>query len=285
MIRRQVGHEWWLITQHDHALLAGELARHMGNAQFMGFDPLVESVLAVDLHDCGWPAHDDHPTLNPDGLPLDVFETPRSIGLPIWESSARLAAERDAYAGLLVSLHSLSLSVLASTHAASSRRQDEFNLDDMRARFELNRFQHGQSELQHRLRDRLGLSTDIPLRLGLAETSNDPAELRLIHNFRLLQAMDQLSLCICCTDLPVDWIGPVHPFPGAGEVHLRVNRSRAGMLALDPWPFDEPTMQVSVRYRRLPVQSFTDEQAFQAAYLQAPLGNLQCQVTPKFPVG
>src|SRR5438067_1880861 len=36
MIRREVGHEYFLIAQNDHAILAGELAAHFGNARSSG---------------------------------------------------------------------------------------------------------------------------------------------------------------------------------------------------------------------------------------------------------
>jgi hypothetical protein len=280
MIRRRQGNEFWLFTQHDHALLAGALARHVGNALFAGFSPWDESVLAVDLHDCGWPAHDDQPTLNADGLPLDVFETPRHIGLAIWESSARLASERHPYCGLLVSLHSLSLSVLASSHMPSARQHDQYNLDDARARFEINRFQHGQTELQERLRNQLGLSTTIPLRMGLAETANNLAEQMLIHNFRLLQAMDQLSLSICCTEPPGEWTTPIHRRPGASAAPLSVRRPESGTLLVSPWPFDADAVRVSIGYRRIDVEPFRDPAAFATAWACAPMASLNCVVLP-----
>jgi hypothetical protein len=48
----------------------------------------------IELHDCGWPLHDERPTLNEAGLPLDVFESPRAIALEVWQASAERAAER-----------------------------------------------------------------------------------------------------------------------------------------------------------------------------------------------
>src|SRR5215207_9949665 len=109
MIRRRVENEFWLITQHDHALLSGELAKHVGNKLF---DPPSESAIkGISLHDCGWPVHDDQPTLNSKHLPIDVFESTPEIGLKVWQAgSERAAAAGDDYAGLLVSLHVLSLS-------------------------------------------------------------------------------------------------------------------------------------------------------------------------------
>src|SRR5437016_2089390 len=140
MIRRRVGDEFWLFTQHDHALLSGDLARHFGDVDhFNKPEPFDRTILGISLHDCGWPLHDDAPTLNSKGEPLDVFETPPHIGLKVWSASADLAAARDDYAGMLASLHALSLSNLAmsQTHA-------HYNWNDPRLRFEMNKFQHAR---------------------------------------------------------------------------------------------------------------------------------------------
>ncbi|MGH7215374.1 MAG: DUF3891 family protein, partial [Tepidisphaeraceae bacterium] len=102
MIRRRVGDEFFLITQHDHALLAGALAGHFGNDVFGAPEPRAGVVRATALHDCGWPLHDDRPTIHPKTRePLDVFEVSRPIALRVWSASADRAEAADAYAGLL----------------------------------------------------------------------------------------------------------------------------------------------------------------------------------------
>src|SRR5690348_14144894 len=111
MIRRKVNEEFWLIAQDDHAVLAGELARHIGNSQFQRPRDFDNFVTAVAMHDAGWPLHDQQPTLNESGLPLDVFETPAHIAFPIWTASADRAEAAGDLPGLLVSLHGLALSV------------------------------------------------------------------------------------------------------------------------------------------------------------------------------
>jgi len=134
MIRRRVGNEFWLFTQHDHALLSGELARHFGNEHFARPDPFDQSILGISLHDCGWPIHDDDaPTLNAKGEPLDVFETPPLLGVKVWSASADRAVARDPYAGMLVSLHALALSTFAM-----SQSHGHYNWNDRRVRFEIN---------------------------------------------------------------------------------------------------------------------------------------------------
>jgi Protein of unknown function (DUF3891) len=275
MIRRQVGNEFWLIPQHDHALLSGELAKHVGNQHFARPTPLEQTIEAVSLHDSGWPLHDEQPTLNKEGLPIDVFESTPEIGFKVWAESARQAAEKNPYTGLLVSLHSLSLSALAVSQAFGN---EKFDPKDMRVRFEVNKFQHAQIELQEKLRKQLGMRTDVPLMLGLAEKSNDPAEQSLLYNFRLLQAMDKLSLCICCTRPPFGKIEAMTDLPGGRAMPLNVSRPVPEKLIVEPWPFDSETIEVSFPFRRLSVEKFADETMFREKFAMAPWESFRCQV-------
>jgi hypothetical protein len=276
MIRRAVGSELWLFTQHDHAQLAGELAQRFGNARFARPEPREATVRGIALHDCGWPLHDDAPTLNQQHLPLDVFETPRHIGLEVWSASAQRAAAADPYAGLLVSLHSLALSVFATTQTPFTH--EKFDAVDPRARFDINKFQHAQIELQETLRRRIGLSVDQPLTQGLAEDSRDAREQQLVMNFRLLQAMDKLSLNICCTQPLFPKIEPLIAQPGARPMKLHVTRPSAHELRIRPWPFDRDELPVEIPYRILAHRAYTDETELRAVYDAAPTATLRCTV-------
>src|SRR5687768_7604223 len=161
MIRRQQGDDWLLITQHDHALLAGELAEHFGNDRFAPPDPMESVLKGVRLHDSGWPLHDDNePTLNARGEPLDVFEVSRPIALKVWQASVDRAAAQDPYAGLLTSLHVLSLSVFATSE--TEFQHEKFDMDDTQTKFAVTKFQHHEIERQELLRSKLGLRTDRP---------------------------------------------------------------------------------------------------------------------------
>ena len=277
MIRRQVGKEYWLIAQDDHAAISGRLAEHLGNDCFAA--PCCASAkLGIAMHDCGWPIHDDHPTLNPRHQPLDVFESPRQVGLRIWDASVERALARDDYAGLLVSLHVLQLSLYATGQSPLSG--DKWDLTDPRARFEVNRFQHKMIELQESLRQRLGLRTDRPLKHGLAEDSTDAREQRLKFDLRWLQLMDQLSLSICCTKPPFEKIGPVLARPGQEPAFLRVIPCDSNVLRLDPWPFGPEKVAAEVPYRPLPADPFASDADFQAAYAAAATNRFTVTLLP-----
>jgi hypothetical protein len=277
MIRRRVGNEFWLITQHDHALLSGELAPHVGNKLF---DAPTKSVIdGIALHDCGWPLHDDQPTLNGKGQPIDVFESTPEIGLKVWQAgSERAAAAGDDYAALLVSLHVLSLSVKSTT--PTPEKHETFEMSNAKTRFEVNRFQHYQIELQERLRKNLGLPTDVPMRHGLAEDAKMPAELTLHFHFRLLQAMDLISLALCCTNPPVEQIQNVIPRPGARALTVNLKREPQGVLRVSPWMFQSEVVSVSVPYRAVAVKNFDSDEEFREVYRSAPLSTIQFQVRP-----
>ena len=96
-----MGSSFLLFAQDDHARLSGELARHYGNRFFAKAEPFEETIRAVALHDCGWPTHDERPTLNKDGLPLDVFETPMDVAIGVWLAGVeKVADEAPADRGL-----------------------------------------------------------------------------------------------------------------------------------------------------------------------------------------
>src|SRR5215207_9263839 len=150
VIRRQDQGDFLLVAQHDHALIACELAEQFGNGQFARPEPRESALRGVGLHDCGWPQHDDQPTVNNEGKPLDVFETPRQIALPVWTASAEKSSAADPYAGLLVSLHVLSLSVFASSQ--TSFEHEKFDLSEPSEKFAVSKFQHREIERQENLR-------------------------------------------------------------------------------------------------------------------------------------
>ena len=282
MIRRQMQPEWFLITQDDHARLAGELAAHVGNQLFDKPEAPESFVKAVAMHDCGWPLHDDEPTLNGAGEPMDVFETTPEIGLKVWAASAERALAADERSGLLVSLHSLALSVQATSGATigAAQKHRSFDMTNPTHRFDVNKFQHRQVELQESLRKRLGLAADLPLRQGLAIESELPAEQQIVFQFRLLQAMDSLSLAICCTKPPVGQIRPVLARPGGRALSLRVRRDDQVVL-VSPWPFDVEEIRLELPYRRMEATQFESIQAFRATYAAAKVGTMSVMVAAR----
>lgn len=278
MIRRDTGPDYHLITQHDHALLAAELAKHFGNK---GFGRPVRgevTITAVAQHDSGWPLHDNAPTLNKQNQPLDVFEVSRDIALPVWTESANLSERIHPYAGLLVSLHVLSLSVYATSQAPT--KHEKFDLADMRERFEINKFQHREIERQEHLRKQLGLRIDLPLTHGIAEAGADSKDDELTFDFRMLQAMDQISLALCCTIPPMQQTTQVLPHAGEAPIHIQVRRDAEYRVRVSPWPFDVSEIEVKVPARRVQGGTYATNDELRQVYNSAPLEHLTMIVAP-----
>lgn len=260
MIRRDAGSDFLLIAQHDHALLAGEFARRLGRDWLAAPYPYEETSEGISQHDCGWPLHDDWPTLNSEGLPLHVFEAPVSLATQVWSASVARAMDLGDYQGLLVSLHAFNLSAIHLQHAKGLSRGDLF---------EMNKFQHRQIEIQEDLRGRLGLSNEVPRRLGLAKMGASAEDDRLLFNFRLLTAMDRISLSLCCGELLFPKMEDVLPGPGKPPILIELSMPEAGVMVVRPWIFDQGEMSFSVPARRVRKGGFESLEAFREAYRNA----------------
>jgi hypothetical protein len=279
VIRREEAGDFLLIMQHDHALIAGELAEHFGNEKFTRPEPRESALRGVRLHDCGWPLHDDRPTTNKDGRPLDVFETTREIALKVWTASVEKASAADPYAGLLVSLHVLSLSVFASTQ--TSFEHEKFDMDQPADRFAVARFQQHEIERQEHLRATLGLRTDKPATHHKhAQEVTQKKEDSLTFNFRMLQAMDVISLAACCTKPPSKQTQDVLPHPGGAPLRFSLERGGTDVV-VDPWPFDQEKIELMIPVCRIGGRAYEDDDALHAAMSAGSSEVLNCVVMPK----
>jgi hypothetical protein len=266
MIRHLHGNEYFLFTQDDHARLSGALADHFGNRRFTAPEPRKAVLDAIAMHDRGWPLHDNAPTLNENGLPLHVFETPISITGPVWSESVRLAREAGSYTAFLVSLHVFHLSAMSYQHYSEpeTRRRNAKSL------FELNKFQQSQIELQEHFRREMGLRTDVPLELGLAPRGGSAEETQLRYNYQVLKAMDQVSLAVFCDGRAFTTIEDVAPGPGAEPLELHVGYPAEWMVSISPWPFDIEQIEAQAPFRRLPARAYANVEEFRRVYSAAP---------------
>lgn len=278
MIRHPQGDDFLLIAQDDHARLSGRLAEQVGNERFATPVPRKQVIDGIALHDCGWPVHDEEPTLNKEGLPLHVLESPMPVATRVWTESARRAAAVDPYTGLLVSLHVLALSAFARRHDDTPHERYE-NSHDL---FLLNQFQQDQIELQDELRRRLGMRTDLPRRLGLAHGGpgfKDDREDLLTFNYNLLKMMDRLSLDACCTEPLFPKIEGVFPRPGGEPVDVRVEHPGEGHLAIDVWPFGVGELEFPISCRRVPGRKYADEAEFREVCARPPVESYTVRIS------
>ncbi|QOV89845.1 DUF3891 family protein [Humisphaera borealis] len=265
MIRNDRGDHFLLITQNDHAVLAGELAARIGNARFDGPDPREPTLLGTAMHDAGWPLHDDAPTLNAGGLPLHVMEISAPLATRVWNESAQRAAAADSYAGLLVSLHVFALSSLAVM-----KHQNSLDRDAARHEmFLINQFQQTEIERQEIIRPQFGLRNDLPRHIGLADPGEDHEEDRLRANLGWLRAMDGISLDLCTGKRVFDRLPEVYPRVGPVGMELTMVHLEPGVLRIDPWPFSTSTIDLVVPARRVTAAPFANVEAFRQAYAAA----------------
>lgn len=257
MIRRRLDDRFFLITQHEHALLSGRMASDYGNERFSRPNPLPQVVEAVSMHDCGWQEHDRRPTLDASGYPHDVFETPFEIALRAWGRAGEMLADAAPYARLLVSLHVMGLSGFAAQTTRSRR-----------AEFEINRFQHAEAERQEILRRQLDMRLDVPLKLGLAVVAGIAEEEQLRRNHLVLQAMDRLSLAICCKQTPFSQVEGIVPRDGARAMTLQFVRTAAWAMKVAPWPFAQEQLHLTVKARAVEAREY-QAQEFEDIYDEA----------------
>jgi len=269
MIRHRHGDSFFLVTQDEHAKLSGALAARVGNDRFAIPSPYEDVVRGISMHDSGWPLHDDSPTLDPQGLPLHVFESPVEVSTMVWTESVRRASQAGDYCGLLVSLHVLALSSIAQSHFMAPDKR----LTHAREVFELNKFQQNQIEAQEGFRNRLHMRTDLPLQHGLAPRGIGPAEDLLLCNYNLLKAMDRVSLAMLCSEPLFETIEGVYPRPGVEPIDLHLRNLGEWTLRIDPWPFDVPRIELQVPYRQVPAHAYATVEDFRAVYAKSPALN------------
>lgn len=108
---------WWLVTQPDHAALAGDLAASIHSEDLPRLD--ADVIRAIGMHDCGWAAFDSGtpcsasalpdgpriPRLNQAGRPLSFMDVAPVDFLPAWAASIARSEQISPIGGIIVSLH------------------------------------------------------------------------------------------------------------------------------------------------------------------------------------
>lgn len=162
---------WCLVTQPDHAALAGDLASAIRAPDFPPRD--AEVIHAITLHDAGWAASDNvmTPRLNAGGRPLSFLEMGVPDFLLAWTISIERAEEVAPIGGFMVSEHFCRLGEMRLS----------MNLDGPVEREAIHQFLRAEGRRKERLagRDRHSHAE----RAALVDA---------------LQFCDLLSLYLCC---------------------------------------------------------------------------------------
>jgi hypothetical protein len=225
--QRQFAEKYWLVTQPDHAALAGALAANLVAPGFPRVDPLIAR--AIEVHDAGWAIFDPEaclnaaPSVDGRGKPISFLEIGPPQFLLAWTASIDRAESVCPAGGYIVSRHFCALGEgrLAAT------------IDGPENSSRLRAFLAREAERQRRLQPQSGRS---------------PAELEAL--LLVLQFCDLLSLYLCCG------AGDAVEFPqqfASGKVRIR--RENQGFV-LQPSPFrrcdSDPEVSLGVEARRFP---------------------------------
>src|SRR5216683_1987018 len=120
MLRLETETGWWLVTHPDHARLAGAFAERWGNERFLPPEPRTNVLRGIACHDDGWALRDAAPQITRQGKPsafsvelvgkYSAFEEiDLADYLAVRDRAVRLIAAEDAYAAVLISMHTYSL--------------------------------------------------------------------------------------------------------------------------------------------------------------------------------
>jgi hypothetical protein len=235
-----------MITQNDHALLSGLFAAHWGNQAFEKPHPWEAAVRAAMFHDRGWIRYETGPQYNPaTGRTPNYRDVPNdALQLEAFQWAADWLSAIDPYAGLLISRHRTGLwqsryAVMTQPPPVQRGKLSEA-IEAFIARNEA--------------------------RQKVAAQGLDARE--LATNYHLLQVWDLLSLYVCSQEsLAPDLIEPVPiAYGDTAGVRMTLTPIDRATIALDPYPFDQPSLTTNLVHRRLRQDAFRDEQSLHACY-------------------
>lgn len=265
MLRMESESGWWLITHPDHARLAGAFAAAWGNSHFRKPEPRDRVLFGIAAHDDGWADRDAHPSVTREGKPsafsselvgkYSAFEEiDLADYLAVRERAVRIIAEQDAYAGLLVALHTCDLLTTRADRSTIAPAQLPL----------LDAFLEAQRKYRHELTGRIQAEP------GLTPTQKAPQTIR--EHFRLLQACDNLSLLTCVAFAsPANLLHPL-PLNDGGSAEIQVAPLGLRRFRLDPWPFANAELTLTFPARHVAGHCFASsadlETVFQAASIQ-----------------
>ena len=232
MIRRETTSDdgspaWALISQIDHARIAGELATDWGNAEVDHY-PCADIVLpTVFHHDDGWAEWEQQPAIGPaSGKPLAFTEMPNDVAHAIWRRSIERVARWGPLAQFMVAEHFRRLRL------SGDEREDQGVQGFLK--------EYGRRCEQWR--------SEFVNAAQLAPESNVP---ELAVDF--LQSFDLFSLCLCCSRGAATY---ELPLPGQRKLALEIGVRE---VVVDPWPWSVPRKTLRVTAALIPAEPLTSD--------------------------
>ena len=272
MLRLETETGWWLITHPDHARLSGDFAERWGNERFRRPEPREHVLRGIRRHDDGWIARDSSPQITRQGKPsafsiefVGKYSGFEEINLAdflaVRDSAVREIAAEDPYAALLISMH---------TYNLLNERSDKSTIAPAQLPL-MEQFLESQKKFQGSLRERIASDARF--------TQEQRSEATIFDHFRLLQALDYLSLLTC-----VDFRQPahlLHPLPTRDREHspIQVRAVAHRHFVLDPYPFPESSLTFHFPARHIKGSIFPSSEELQNAIAAAPKETLSVTVS------
>ena len=181
--------------------------------------------------------------------------------LAVRERAVRIIAEDDAYAGLLISMHTYNL---LTAHVDRPRiAADGLTL--------LDAFLEKQRDYQGELKAAIAGDDSLTVETKSAEM--------ILEHFRLLQACDNLSLLTCVAfDAPADLLHPL-PLNDGGTAEVKVEALGPRHFRLGPWPFVDMELTFGFPARHVLGKRFESSRELEAEFLGARVEDLTVTLT------
>ncbi len=229
--------------------------------------PYQSMVLAAEAHDNGWWDWDVYPSVDEQGVPLPFTRTPREIRSGFYGRGIDNVIGRDLYAGLMVSMHGVGLPQKRyGTMPSMADRQDEFS----------HRFIAEREPTHQVLIEKIRKSE---------QYAGVDSQEQIWFNYLMMQVFDRLSLFFCAnfdiTTVPATgahtagkgYYGPsVKPTPvrpGAEDTEINLRAVDPKTVVVEPYPFDQSPLRVSVRGKLLPHIAYKSQEQFREANAKA----------------
>ena len=230
MIRREIQSDdgspaWALISQIEHARIAGELATDWDVAAYP-FPDVVRPTIVH--HDDGWAEWEQAPQIDPaNGVPLAFTEIPNAVAHAIWRHSIERVSPWGPLAQFMVAQHFMRL------------RLSGDETDDPGVQTFLSEYGERCREWREEFTTNaeLGQETNVP------EVAVE-----------FLRSFDLFSLYLCCTARA----GPYElDFPNCGKLSMDVWDTE---LIVDPWPWSVPEKTVHTAAAVIPAAPLQSDQ-------------------------
>ncbi len=244
-----------LVTQPDHAALAGALAECWGNDRFAIPAPREALVCAAGHHDDGWLELDRRPVYNAaERRPAHFTELPLSQTMGPYGRGVESVYDRDPHAGALVSMHfsgfytsrwgggggppsqdPLARQVVATQEARwMPALREAWGYRGRRSEFDAGTW-YAYEVLQ---------TVDLlSLAIGLLDVEGPARAGEALELTATLARVDQAPGGRIITSVPTA--------AGGEHVSITVRPAAPGRLELDPYPFGEPQLELALPVREL----------------------------------